>query len=329
MECVICLEKYDTHKRLPRRLSCGHTFCTSCIILVMKHSGPLRCAYCRSRHSGPVLCPADLSIHREMLGRIIEADQNDNTSQENDGSNSQQEPPQLSVLKLREAASNANDSGGKLWACIVGENDDGVGRYAQVTLINNRLHLHALHDGQPPTDDQTVPYERVYELVDEDAIIIFFEVCLGGNTQGRVYVLLLDNEGRTQQFKALCTGQRGPSYTGTRFLEVQRIHNCLQVWGGDYENNDGSGGAALSGMQRGTQNHQDIEAGLVAGYYFPGYGCDHNPSQFCIYVNNLPGYYEMSSIGRVIGGLEIITNVANLNDVREAYVSECGLLLSH
>lgn len=172
-------------------------------------------------------------------------------------------------------------------------------------------------------------YERVLELADEDAIIVFFEVWWGGSMRGRVYVVLLDNEGRTQQFKALCTGQCGPSYAGTCFLEVERRYNSVQVWGGDYEKNDGSGGAALPGMVRGRKNNQDVVAGLVAGYYFNGYGQDHNPSQFGIYINDLPGYIEMSSMGRVVSGLEIMASVANLENVRDAFISESGLLLSH
>lgn len=159
---------------------------------------------------------------------------------------------------------------------------------------------------------------------------MFFDVTVRGSYQGRVYIVLLDNEGRTRQFKALCTGSLGPSYLGTRFLEVlQKGRPGEQVWGGDYEQNDGTGGSALPGMDRGRRNNQDVVAGLVAGFYFSGYGVDHNPSQFGIYTRDMPGYVEMSSIGTVIGGMDVVTSIVNLEDTREAFISDCGLLLSH
>lgn len=159
---------------------------------------------------------------------------------------------------------------------------------------------------------------------------MFFDVSVQGTHHGRVYIVLLDNEGRTRQFKALCTGSLGPSYLRTCFLEVYRKGKSgEQVWGGDYEQNDGTGGSALPGMERGRRNNQDVVAGLVAGYYYNGYGQDHNPSHFGIYTRDMPNYVEMSSIGKVIGGMDIVTSIVNLADSREAFISDCGLLLSH
>ena len=159
---------------------------------------------------------------------------------------------------------------------------------------------------------------------------MFFDVSWRGDYQGRVYIVLFDNEGRSRQFKALCTGHFGPSYVGTRFLEVSRRDELgEQIWGGDYERNDGTGGAALPGMDRGRINNQDVAAGLVAGFYFNGYGQDHSPSQFGIYTKNWPGYIEMSSIGTVIGGMDVVNTIAKLHDIREAFVSDCGVLLCH
>ena len=31
MECDICLTEWDPNKRIPRLLSCGHTFCQECL----------------------------------------------------------------------------------------------------------------------------------------------------------------------------------------------------------------------------------------------------------------------------------------------------------
>lgn len=159
---------------------------------------------------------------------------------------------------------------------------------------------------------------------------MFFDVTIQGTYRGRVYLVLLDNEGRTRQFKALWTGSLGPSYLRTCFLEVARKGaSGEQIWGGDYEQNDGTGGAALPGMDRGTKNNQEVVAGLVGGFYFSGYGQDRNPSHFGIYTRDMPGYVEMSSMGRVIEGMDVLTSIVRLENTRDAFISDCGLLLSH
>ena len=173
-------------------------------------------------------------------------------------------------------------------------------------------------------------YEKVRALADAVYRVVFLDVSWDGIHRGKVYVGLLDDAGRTLQFLYLCTGEKGPSYTNTQFLKVTNKRSPgEQVWGGDYENNDGTGGSALPGIARGAKNHQDVRAGLVAGYYYSGYGQDHSPSQFGVYTSNMDGYTEMSSIGRVLSGLELMVSVANLDDVRNACVSDCGLVLFH
>lgn len=173
-------------------------------------------------------------------------------------------------------------------------------------------------------------YTQIQDLQEEDFSTVFFDVTIQGICQGRVYIVLLDSEGRTRQFKALCTGSLGPSYLGTRFFEVSRKGmSGEQVWGGDYEQNDGTGGSALPGMDRGRKNHRDVVAGLVAGFYFHGYGQDHHPSHFGIYTRDMPGYVEMSSIGMVIGGMDVLVRITSLENIQEAFISDCGLLLSH
>ncbi|XP_071542714.1 uncharacterized protein [Panulirus ornatus] len=318
-ECDICLQCYNEGKRLPRNLSCGHTLCTSCIAQIVKR-GPLKCPFCRSRHTERILCPADVPLNDALVAMITEIAAT--------SANNSDAALELSVLKLRDDVKKACAEGNNLWAVLTGE--DGHSRRARISLLNNRLHLHALQDGEPPSGSQTVPYESVYGLVDQNYGITFLEVMWAGHIQGRVYIMLLDGAGRTLQFLFLCSGERGPSYANTRFLEVIRKGEPgEQLWGGDYEHNDGSGGAALPGMTRGERNYQPITAGLVAGYYFTGYGCDHSPAQFGIYISSLPYYSEMSSLGVVVEGMDIISDVTRLDNVRDVYVSDCGLLLSH
>lgn len=326
LECQVCLECYDARKRVPRSLSCKHTLCTSCIAQIMRR-GPLKCPFCRTLHAGAVISPVDVPVQGEMAALVLE---DSSSKPEGVACESMPEASGVNVLKLRSDIQKANANGAHVWAVLRREGGArGSHRYAKITVHDERLHLHALKDGEPPKDSITVEYESVRGLVDEQFVVAFLEVEWAGRVQGRVYIQLLDNAGRTLQFMYFCTGERGPSYADTRFLTVSlRGRPGEQLWGGDYENNDGSGGAALEGMERGEKNHQDVVAGLVAGYYYTGYGQDHNPSQFGIYLRDMPGYSEMSSIGRVLVGQDILNSIGRLNNVKLASVGSCGVLLS-
>ncbi|KAK7073309.1 hypothetical protein SK128_027072 [Halocaridina rubra] len=325
LECDICLELFNEVNRIPRCLSCSHVLCTSCIIQLVRN-GPLRCPFCRSLHNREVISSVDIPVHSVLMSLVAENSERRNSETLDESRHVEQ--VWLNVTKLRSDIQKADEEGNTVYASLV--NADGQTRCAQVTLRDDRIHLHALKDGHPPEGSHVVAYEKIRALADETYVVTFLEISFSGVVQGYVYIRLLDDAGRTQQFLYFCTGEKGPSYANTCFFEVTNKGSPgEQLWGGDYENNDGSGGAALPNMQCGPKNYQDITAGLVAGFYFSGYGQDHNPSQFGIYTNNMIGYSEMSSLGKVVIGLEIVSNAAQLEDVQEAIVSSCGIVLFH
>ena len=55
IECSICLEKYDKKEKLPRILTCGHTFCTSCLIKLKE----------KNKQENRIKCPLDSKIEFE------------------------------------------------------------------------------------------------------------------------------------------------------------------------------------------------------------------------------------------------------------------------
>ncbi|XP_068238211.1 uncharacterized protein [Palaemon carinicauda] len=326
LECEVCLELYNESNHIPHCLSCNHVLCTSCIIQLLR-KGPLKCPFCRSYHSRPVISSADIPVHNRLMAMVSEKLKMNTSQNDGDAAQSEQESP-LNVVQLRADILKANEEGANVYAKLL--RDDMQARHARVTISDNRLHLHCLKDDPPFNDSRIISYDTVRALADEVYSVVFLEITWNAAVQGKVYIHLLDNAGRACQFLYLCTGEQGPSYANTRFLDVSNKGNPgEQVWGGDYENNDGSGGAALRGMTRGPKNYQDVVAGLVAGFYYPGYGQDHNPSHFGIYTRDMAGYAEMSSMGMVLSGLEIMTAVAQLVDVQDAFVSDCGLVLFH
>ena len=52
-ECPLCCEIYDDQNFLPRLLSCGHTFCSSCLENLLKNNS-ISCPECRTTASVPV-----------------------------------------------------------------------------------------------------------------------------------------------------------------------------------------------------------------------------------------------------------------------------------
>ena len=55
IECSICLEKYDKKEKLPRILTCGHTFCTSCLYKIKEKNKP----------DNKIKCPLDSKIEND------------------------------------------------------------------------------------------------------------------------------------------------------------------------------------------------------------------------------------------------------------------------
>ncbi|XP_064082085.1 E3 SUMO-protein ligase RanBP2-like isoform X2 [Macrobrachium nipponense] len=232
-----------------------------------------------------------------------------------------------SKMEKRELLRNAARGSQMVYATVTGNDTP---RFAEVKFEDGRILLYSLRDGSPPSEGLRIQYDIVRTLADETPPLVFFEITFNGSPQGKIYIILLDNAGRTLQFLYLCTGERGPSYSNTRFLEFANTATYgVKIWGGDYEHNDGTGGAALPGMTRGPQNYEIVTPGLVCGYYYSGYGDDHKPSQFCIYLEESQGNSDMSSLGRIVTsqGLDIAKAISRLPNVRDASVSDCGMML--
>ena len=55
IECSICFERYDKKEKLPRILTCGHTFCTSCLIKIKEKNKP----------DNKIKCPLDSKLEAD------------------------------------------------------------------------------------------------------------------------------------------------------------------------------------------------------------------------------------------------------------------------
>ena len=48
MECPSCYSIYESPKKDPRNLPCGHTYCTECLIKIYEITKYLKCPTCRT-----------------------------------------------------------------------------------------------------------------------------------------------------------------------------------------------------------------------------------------------------------------------------------------
>lgn len=161
---------------------------------------------------------------------------------------------------------------------------------------------------------------------DAPPCLVFLELAWPGTTPRRVHIRLSLDTPLGRQFIMLCTGQKGPCYINTRLWRVwnkEKPGEC--VWGGDYERNDGTGGAALVpdlGIGKYWRSHR---VGSVWGRV-----CS-NPAQgaqFGILTRDrLDGDVFGDVFGEVTRGLNVVTAAALHTDIREVTVVDCGVVL--
>lgn len=161
-------------------------------------------------------------------------------------------------------------------------------------------------------------------------IQVFFEITAGNEILGRIVMLLHESVvPRTcENFRALCTGERGFGYKGSVF---HRIIPDFMCQGGDFENGNGTGGKSIFGNTFSDENFKLKHRG-------PGIlsmanrGPDTNSSQFFISTVTtkwLDGKHVV--FGTVIDGLDVLKKMEKFGSRSGAtsqpvIITDCGQL---